>query len=53
VKGLNGGRKLLELCGWTKNADEEKMTLEDDAADFEFLAKVKADLAAALVEYEK
>lgn len=51
VKGLNGGRKLLELCGWVQDAEEERLVLNDDTLDFEFLVKTRADLAAALVAY--
>jgi hypothetical protein len=51
VKGLNGGRKLLEVCGWAKDAEEEKLVLSDEDVDWNFLTQVRQDVAAALAKY--
>ena len=55
IKGLIGGKKILETCGWKKDpANSDRMLLgggEDEAdIDWNFLKSVKEQLAKALVE---
>mmetsp|Transcript_17315 Transcript_17315/g.35683 ORF Transcript_17315/g.35683 Transcript_17315/m.35683 type:complete len:534 (+) Transcript_17315:29-1630(+) len=56
IKGLIGGKKILEACGWKKDtANPDRLVLgggEDEAdIDWAFLKSVKEQLAKALVEY--